>query len=112
MTIFGASIVVNMCFLRQTLLSVCLVVPFAVFGQPIASNDVANTPEDVDVAFNVASNDTDNGTGIDLASVDLDPSSASIENSISTPEGDFNVDATGIVTFSPAQDFSGDASAT
>jgi gliding motility-associated-like protein len=112
MTIFGASIGLNMCFFRQTLLSVCLVVPFAVWGQPVAGNDAATTLEDTDVTINILINDSD-PDGIDPATVDLDPSSpATIENSISITEGDFSVDATGLVTFSPALDFSGQAIAT
>ena len=112
MTIFGASIGLNMCFFRQTLLSVCLVVPFSLLGQPVANDDAATTNEDVDVPINVLANDTPDSFGTDPASVDLDPTSPStIENSITTPEGDFSVDAAGLVTFAPAQDFFGTATA-
>lgn len=109
MTIFGASIVVNMCFLRQTLLSVCLVVPFAVFGQPVATNDNASTQEDVNAVFNIAANDND-ATGVDPASIDLDPSTpASEEKTITTADGQFTVDNAGVLTFDPNQDFNGAA---
>src|SRR5688572_8633858 len=113
MTIFGASIGLNMCFFRQTLLSVCLVVPFSVWGQTVAGDDTANTLEDNDISFSIIGNDSGGSFALDLNSIDLQPASTgSVENSISIPDvGDFTVDATGEVTFSPVQDFFGDATA-
>jgi hypothetical protein len=109
MTIFGASIGVIMCFFRQTLLSVCLVVPFAAFGQLVANDDNSTTQEDVNAVFNIAANDTD-PSGVDPASIDLDPSTpASEEKTITTGDGQFTVDNSGEVTFDPNQDFNGDA---
>ncbi|HEX6890122.1 MAG TPA: tandem-95 repeat protein, partial [Chryseolinea sp.] len=110
MTIFGASIGVIMCFFRQTLLSVCLILPCVVYGQPVASNDDVTTAEDVNAVFNIAANDDDATFGIDPASIDLDPSSAATEEkSITTADGEFTVDLTGEVTFDPNQDFFGAA---
>src|SRR5688572_13425285 len=76
MTIFGASIGLNMCFFRQTLLSVCLVLPFALFGRPVVSNDVSTTIlESVDVNFKVLTTETPDSFGTYIASVVLDASS-------------------------------------
>ena len=95
-------------FFRQTLLLVCLVLPCALLAQPVAADDAFSTPEDTDGLFNVVSNDSDPSFLIDPATVDLDISSPStIENSISTVEGDFSVDPLGEVTFSPSPDFNG-----
>ncbi|MBA4057315.1 MAG: hypothetical protein C0490_21555, partial [Marivirga sp.] len=93
-------------FLRQTLLSVCLVLPFVVWGQPVANDDNANTNEDASVSFNVLSNDIP-GPGIDPATVDLDVSTTDIDNSFSTSNYEFTVDLLGEVTFTPAPDFAG-----
>jgi gliding motility-associated-like protein len=110
MTIFGASIGVIMCFFRQTLLSVCLILPCVVYGQLVAGNDDATTPEDINAVFNITANDDDPTFGIDPASIDLDPSSvATEEKNITTAEGEFTVDLTGEITFDPNQDFFGDA---
>ncbi|HMG91980.1 MAG TPA: hypothetical protein VK589_18115, partial [Chryseolinea sp.] len=110
MTIFGASIGVIMCFFRQTLLSVCLILPCVVYGQIVAGNDDATTFEDVNAVFSLIANDSDPTFGIDPASIDLDPSSsATEEKTITTADGEFTVDLTGEVTFDPIQDFFGDA---
>ncbi len=65
------------------------------------------------VSFNIIGNDSGGSFALDLNSIDLQPgSTGTVENSISIPDvGDFSVDATGEVTFSPAQDFFGDATA-
>ena len=47
LVIFAPSIVKIMRFFRQTLLSVCLILPWGAFAQPIANDDAAATVEDM-----------------------------------------------------------------
>jgi gliding motility-associated-like protein len=82
----------------------------SVNNNPVASNDAASASEDFSVTFNVTSNDTDD-TGINSASVDLNTTTAGIQNSRTTPQGTFTVDASGNVTFTPVANFAGSASA-
>ena len=84
LSIFATSIVKIMRFFRQTLLSVCLILPWQLFAQPIANNDAATTDEDTNVVFDIVGNDTDATFAIDPATVDLDVSSSSIESTFST----------------------------
>ncbi|MEO8474757.1 MAG: Ig-like domain-containing protein, partial [Chryseolinea sp.] len=77
----------------------------------MANDDIFSTPEDTEVTQNLVSNDTDPGFGIDPTTVDLDISSPLIvDGSITTAEGSYSVDASGVLTFVPAADFFGSAS--
>jgi large repetitive protein len=76
---------------------------------PVADNNSVNTLEDTEVNFNVTDTDTDIDGTINETTVDLDPSTAGIQDSITTIEGTWTVDSNGNVTFSPAPDFNGDA---
>jgi gliding motility-associated-like protein len=78
---------------------------------PVANDDAATTNEDTAVSLNVVSNDTDDGT-INAATVDLNPSVAGIQNSITTAEGTFTVNGSGVVTFTPSLNFNGTVSIT
>src|SRR6187455_1558353 len=94
-------------FLRQTLLSVCLILPCAiVMAQPTVANDVANGDEDTGIIINILNNDSPGGSAIDQTSVDLIPGGM-IDATLTVPEGTFIVDAGGIVTFTPNAEFSG-----
>src|SRR5688500_7213441 len=99
-------------FCRQTLLSVCLIVPcaFAV-AQPIAVNDIPPAiNEDFVAVFNITGNDTDATFTIDPSTVDLDIATAGTNDpTITTGEGTFAVDPLGDVTFTPNQNFNGPA---
>src|SRR5690606_38378808 len=75
---------------------------------PVANDDAVTTTEDNPSAINVLANDTDDGT-IVTATVDLKPNVGGIQNSITGPEGTFVVNGSGVVTFTPAQNFSGSA---
>jgi hypothetical protein len=99
-----------MCFYRQTLLSVCLILPWGVFAQPIAQDDLATTDEDTNVVFDIVSNDSGGSFAIDPATVDLDVSSPlTNEDIFNAPEGVFSVSTLGVVTFDPADHFFGQA---
>jgi gliding motility-associated-like protein len=99
-------------FFRQTLLSVCLIMPcaFAV-AQPIAVNDTPPAINEDGVAvFNITGNDTDATFTIDASTVDLDVLTPGINDpTITTAEGRFDVDALGEVTFTPNLNFNGPA---
>ncbi len=79
---------------------------------PAANNDAATTNEDVAVTLNVVANDTDEDGTIANASVDLNPDVAGPNNSITTAQGTFTVNTSGVVTYSPVANFNGTASTT
>ncbi len=79
-----------------------------VFGPniaPVANNDADTTLEDVAVVVDVVANDVDEN--LDLSSVDLDTVTAGQQTSISTAQGNWLVDANGLVTFTPAAGVNG-----
>ncbi len=80
---------------------------------PVAVADAVNTPSNTPVSFNVVSNDTDaNGNGtINAASVDLDPATAGIQTTLTVAgQGTYAVNAAGVVTFTPAANYTGTSS--
>src|SRR5258707_6688499 len=91
------------------------------FGQlidlcpPVAGDDSKSTNENTPVTINVIANDADcpadalAGGAVNPATIDLDTSTTGIQNSISTPQGSFSASGTGIVTFTPALNYSGTA---
>ncbi len=81
----------------------------AVNDAPVAVNDNPTTNEDVPAVFSVTANDTDVDGTINTATVDLDLSAPGIQNSITTTEGSWTVNASGMVTFTPVSNFNGTA---
>ncbi len=80
--------------------------------RPTALNDTKTTNEDTPVTINVTANDTDPDGTIDVATVDLDPATAGIQTTFSvTGQGTYSVDALGVVTFTPAANYNGVATA-
>jgi gliding motility-associated-like protein len=69
---------------------------------PSAKPDNGTTPENTTVTINVVANDTDDDHNLDVSTVDLDVSTAGIQNSFSTAKGTYAADNTGVVTFTPA----------
>ncbi|MBT1686404.1 tandem-95 repeat protein [Dawidia soli] len=78
---------------------------------PVAKDDVASTSENTAITFSVIANDTDVDGTIDPATVDLNTSQAGIQNTFTNTGGTFAASANGSVTFTPAQNFSGSATA-
>ena len=75
---------------------------------PVATDDSGTTLEDTPVTLiGITSNDTDVDGTVDASTVDLDPATAGIQNTLSDASGDWTVNATGDVTFTPALDFNG-----
>jgi len=101
---FCLSIVANMRFLRPILLLFFVSFSYVVFGQS-ANDDELTTDEDVTASVNVLSNDF-LPLLINAGSVDLDPS-ADRQTTFTTDRGIFNVDDSGVVTFVPTADLSG-----
>ncbi|MET4105833.1 T9SS type A sorting domain-containing protein [Hymenobacter sp. UYP22] len=74
---------------------------------PVAVNDQNFTAPNTAVSFNVTTNDT--GTK-DAATVDLDPNTAGIQTTKTVAgQGTFTVNNAGLVTFTPATNFTGTA---
>jgi len=79
---------------------------------PVAVNDNATTNEDNAVTFSVTQNDTDLDGIINVATVDLDPSTPAEDESRTTAEGVFTVNNLGAVTFTPVANFNGTSTIT
>ena len=100
-------------FLRQTLLSVCLILPCAIaMAQPNAQNDSYSVQEDATpTPYDILFNDSDPAFGIDLSTVDLEPATPTVDQGpITTLQGTFTVDGAGNLTFAPIADFNGTGS--
>jgi gliding motility-associated-like protein len=76
---------------------------------PVAVNDNGATSQNSAATINVVANDTDSDGVIDAAKVDLNTTTAGIQNTNSTTQGTFSVNNIGIVTYTPAKDFTGSA---
>ncbi|WP_276373832.1 Ig-like domain-containing protein, partial [Chryseolinea sp. H1M3-3] len=102
-----------MLFFRQTLLSVCLILPCAfAYAQPTAGDDAppaAINEGDVVVIDIIANDSPGSGFVLDLTSVDLDASTLGNNHSVTTSDGTFVYDGGGNVTFTPLPDFFGTA---
>ncbi len=83
-------------------------VTVAVAQTPLAEDDLATTVPNVSVTLNVPGNDSDPDGDIDPTTVDLDPSTPGLQSTLTIPgQGVFTVDDTGLVTFTPAPNFTG-----
>ena len=79
---------------------------------PTVLSDSASTPFNTAVGLNPAHNDTAAlGTTLNPSTVDLDPGTAAVEQSVTTTEGAWTVNADGTVTFAPAFNFTGTTAA-
>ena len=76
---------------------------------PIANNDYATTLVGEPVKIPVSTNDIANVSPLNLASIDLNPSTPGIQTKLSNPQGTWSV-TNGIVSFVPASNFVGKAS--
>ena len=77
---------------------------------PRANNDWTQTPFNTPVSFNIIANDTDyDGT---ITGIDLNIGTPGIETNFASSSGYFQVDSSGILTFSPSQGFEGITSLT
>jgi gliding motility-associated-like protein len=77
---------------------------------PVATNDIGSTNEDTPVTIQVTTNDTDSDGTIDASTVDLDPATPGVQNTFTNASGDWSVNTSGEVTFTPALNFTGAAS--
>ena len=78
-------------------------------ANPVAVDDAATTLSDTPVTIAVLDNDTDDDNALNETSVDLDPSVAGRQASVSVGEGTATVDDAGIVTFTPSGGATGQA---
>ncbi|WP_298140510.1 Ig-like domain-containing protein, partial [Flavobacterium sp.] len=76
---------------------------------PVADNDTATTPYDTNVNILASTGDTDTDGTINLASIDLDPTTPLTNDTTFTVpgEGTYTANADGTVTFDPLPTFSG-----
>jgi gliding motility-associated-like protein len=76
-------------------------------GAPIAHHDFGTIVEDEVATINLLVNDDAGDLVIDLASVDLDPNTSGIQQSLTTVDGQWSVNAIGELTFIPNLNFNG-----
>jgi gliding motility-associated-like protein len=74
---------------------------------PTANNDNVTTTKNKAVTIKVTENDTDSDGSIDVTKVDLNANLAGVQNTATSPQGNYSVDALGTVTFTPANNFTG-----
>ena len=79
----------------------------AINSVPVANPDTTTTIVNNPVTFNVTNNDNDFDGNIVASTVDLDPATPGIQNTITTGDGTWSVDASGNVTFVPVAGFTG-----
>jgi gliding motility-associated-like protein len=86
----------------------------AINDPPVANNDAGTSSEDNVLNINVIANDTDPDGSINGSTIDLNPSTPGIQNTITNASGTFTASAVspGIVIYTPAANFTGSASAT
>jgi gliding motility-associated-like protein len=85
----------------------------AVNDAPVAVNDAPSAiVENTSATFNIISNDTDVDGTIATTTIDINPGTAGIQNSITNASGTWSVDVLGNVTFNPSLGFTGSASLT
>lgn len=74
---------------------------------PVATPDSATVAADTNAVISLADNVSDANNDIDVTSIDLDPATPGIQNTLTTPQGQWSVDATGELTFDPDVSFQG-----
>jgi uncharacterized delta-60 repeat protein len=79
---------------------------------PLARNDSTFTAWGIPVTLNIVANDWDARNNMMVDRVDLQPSIADIQNTLSLPEGLLTVDNNGVVVFTPSINFSSSTSLT
>jgi gliding motility-associated-like protein len=79
----------------------------AVNDAPVAVNDNFSTQEDTPITYNITANDTDVDSDLKLNSIDLNPSASGVQKAYSDNGNTLTVDDNGIVTFTPAANYSG-----
>ena len=77
---------------------------------PVVNDDNGSVNEDESVTLAILENDVTNGAALDLNTIDLDPVSPGVQSVITTSEGTWTVDGSGILNFVPAANFNGNAS--
>jgi gliding motility-associated-like protein len=89
--------------------SIDIVIPPSQRADPVAVNDTVTTAEETVKTFNIIQNDYDpNGNHtLDYSSIDLDPTTPAIDKSVEVSGHKYTVDAQGVVTFTPAINFTG-----
>lgn len=76
---------------------------------PTTTGDFTSTNNDLAVSINVLSNDSDSDGTINASTVDINQSSAGIQNTLNNSYGAFSVDASGTVMYVPSLSFYGQA---
>lgn len=75
---------------------------------PVANNDSATTLMETSVIVQVASNDTDSDGTVNATTIDLDPLTVGVQNTVTvTGEGTYTANSNGTVTFVPVANYKG-----
>jgi hypothetical protein len=85
-------------------------VSFTVSGTtPVVTSDSASVAADTTATVDISDNISDANGDADLSTIDLNPSTPANQNSVSTSDGLWSVNASGVVSFNPSADFEGTA---
>ena len=96
------------CSYRLLFLFGGLILSGIAYGQvPLAGDDEIAMYEDTPETYNILRNDSDLLSGINPGSVDLDVSTPAIDAFFESPDGTYNVNASGVLTFNPVLNFTG-----
>ncbi len=76
---------------------------------PVATADSTNTGPDTNATVDLSDNVSDANNDVDLTTFDLDPSTPGNQNTLTTADGVWNINASGVLTFDPDSDFEGTA---
>ena len=77
---------------------------------PVVTADAASVASGAIANVNLADNLSDANNDIDITTIDLDPSTPGVENTLTTADGVWSVDAAGSLSFTPVAGFEGVAS--
>jgi len=79
-------------------------------ASPVVTADSTEVAPDTQATLDISDNISDPNNDAVIGSVDLDPATPGLQNTLTTDEGTWSVTPTGAVTFDPATGFEGTAS--
>ena len=74
---------------------------------PVATAASTTTPADTNATLALAGFISDTNGDLEITTIDLDPSTPGIDSTLTTADGAWSVDATGVVSFAPVAGFEG-----
>jgi len=79
-------------------------------ASPVVTDDSTSVANNTIATLDVTDNASDPNSDVVISSIDLDPATPGIQNTLTTPDGVWSVTPAGNVSFDPAENFEGTAS--